>query len=383
MASEPRTIINNIAELIEIPSVSSVSPEWDMPNRPVIDRLAERLEGGQWRVELIEVPNKPGKINLLATLGRGTGGLVLAGHTDTVPCDPEGWNSDPFTLVERENRLYGLGTADMKSFLALAMEACNDLDVSALKCPVMLLATADEESTMAGARALVAAGRPKARFAVIGEPTGLKPVRMHKGIMMEAIRVEGRSGHSSNPSLGANALEGMHEIIAALLRWRERLQAQRRDTAFAVPFSTMNLGHIRGGDNPNRICGSCELHLDVRMLPGIDRQALRERLHKESRQAITNDQLVVNFEALFDGVDPMWTPADSKLVLAAEQLTGSRAEGVGFATEAPFLNNLGMEVLVLGPGHIDQAHQPDEYLELRHIPKSIELLRALIKRFCF
>ena len=126
MASEPRTIINNIAELIEIPSVSSVSPEWDMPNRPVIDRLAERLEGGQWRVELIEVPNKPGKINLLATLGRGTGGLVLAGHTDTVPCDPEGWNSDPFTLVERENRLYGLGTADMKSFLALAMEACNE-----------------------------------------------------------------------------------------------------------------------------------------------------------------------------------------------------------------------------------------------------------------
>ena len=382
MPSESRTIINNIAELIEIPSVSSVSPEWDMPNQPVIDWLAERLEAGGWRVELIEVPDKPGKTNLLATLGRGTGGLVLAGHTDTVPCDPERWNSDPFTLAQRDNRLYGLGTADMKSFLALAMAACADLDASALKVPLMLLATADEESTMAGARALVAAGRPIASFAVIGEPTGLKPVRLHKGILMEAIRVEGRSGHSSDPSLGANALEGMHEIIAALLRWRDRLQAQRSDATFAVPVSTMNLGHIRGGDNPNRICGSCELHIDVRMLPGLDRQALREALRKESREAVTNDQLFVHFESLFDGVDPMCTAPESKLVRVAEQLTGSPAEGVAFATEAPFLASLGMEVVVLGPGHIDQAHQPDEYLELGQIPRTIELLQALIRRFC-
>jgi acetylornithine deacetylase len=382
MPSEARTIISNIAELIEIPSVSSVSPEWDMPNQPVIDRLAERLEAGGWRVELIAVPDKPGKTNLLATLGRGDGGLVLSGHTDTVPCDPQRWSSDPFALAERDNRLYGLGTADMKSFLVLAMVACAEIDAAALKAPLMLLATADEESSMAGARALVAAGRPKARFAIIGEPTGLKPVRMHKGILMEAIRVEGRSGHSSDPSLGANALEGMHQIIAALLGWRDRLQAQRSDAAFAVPVSTMNLGHIRGGDNPNRICGSCELHIDVRMLPGLDRQALRADLRRESTAAVTNDQLVVDFEALFDGVDPMCTPPESELVRAAEQLTGSPAEAVAFATEAPFLANLGMEVVVLGPGHIDQAHQPDEYLELGQIPRSIELLQALIRRFC-
>lgn len=382
MPNQPRSIINDIAELIEIPSISSVSPEWDMPNQPVIDWLAERLEAGGWRVELIEVPDKPGKTNLLATLGRGDGGLVLAGHTDTVPCDPERWNSDPFALAERDNRLYGLGTADMKSFLALAMAACAELDPAALKTPLMLLATADEESTMAGARALVAAGRPKARFAVIGEPTGLKPVRMHKGILMEAIRVEGRSGHSSDPSLGANALEGMHEIITALLRWRDNLQAQSSDAAFAVPVSTMNLGHIRGGDNPNRICGSCELHIDVRMLPGMDRQALRQELRMESTQAVTNDQLVVDFESLFEGVDPMCTAPESELVRAAEQLTGSPAAAVAFATEAPFLADLGMEVVVLGPGHIDQAHQPDEYLELEQIPRSIEILQALIRRFC-
>lgn len=382
MPSEARTIISNIAELIEIPSVSSVTPDWDMPNQPVIDRLAERLEAGGWRVELIEVPDKPGKTNLLATLGRGDGGLVLSGHTDTVPCDPQLWSSDPFALAERDNRLYGLGTADMKSFLALAMTACAGIDTAALKAPLMLLATADEESSMAGARALVAAGRPKARFAVIGEPTGLKPVRMHKGILMEAIRVEGRSGHSSDPSLGANALEGMHQIIAALLGWRDRLQAQSSDAAFAVPVSTMNLGHIRGGDNPNRICGSCELHIDVRMLPGLDRQALRADLRKESRDAMTNNQLVVDFDALFDGVDPMLTAPESELVRAAEQLTGSPAEAVAFATEAPFLANLGMEVVVLGPGHIDQAHQPDEYLELGQIPRSIEILQALIQRFC-
>ena len=382
MPSEASTIISNIAELIEIPSVSSVMPDWDMPNQPVIDRLGERLEAGGWRVELIPVPDKPGKTNLLATLGRGDGGLVLSGHTDTVPCDPQLWSSDPFALTERDNRLYGLGTADMKSFLALAMAACVGIDAAALKAPLMLLATADEESSMAGARALVAAGQPTARFAVIGEPTGLKPVRMHKGILMEAIRVQGRSGHSSDPSLGANALEGMHQIIAALLGWRDRLQVQSSNAEFAVPVSTMNLGHIRGGDNPNRICGSCELHIDVRMLPGLDRQALREDLRQESRNAVTNDQLVVDFDALFDGVDPMLTPPESALVRAAEQLTGSPAEAVAFATEAPFLANLGMEVVVLGPGHIDQAHQPDEYLDLGQIPRSIEILQALIQRFC-
>lgn len=207
MSTHAQALTAHIRELIGTPSVSSVSADWDMPNAPVIASLAARLEHAGWSVEIQDLPGKPGKQNLIATLGKGEGGFILAGHTDTVPCNEQLWASDPFSLSERDGRLYGLGTADMKSFLAMAMAACEDLDPKLLKQPIILLATADEESSMAGARALLAAGKPKARYAVIGEPTNLQPIRMHKGIFMESIKVQGRSGHSSDPGLGANALE--------------------------------------------------------------------------------------------------------------------------------------------------------------------------------
>jgi len=135
----------------------------------------------------------------------------VAGHTDTVPFDAGRWRYDPFAGAIADERIYGLGSADMKSFLALAIEAAREFSVRDLRQPLVVLATADEESSMSGARALAAANRPLGRHAVIGEPIGLKPIRMHKGILMEAIRLEGRSGHSSNPALGASALEGMHQ----------------------------------------------------------------------------------------------------------------------------------------------------------------------------
>jgi acetylornithine deacetylase len=316
-------------------------------------------------------------------MGEGSG-LVLSGHTDTVPCNPERWSSDPFVLTERDNRLYGLGTADMKSFLALAMAACQDIDAATLKAPVILLATADEESSMSGARALVAAGKPRARYALIGEPTGLAPIRMHKGIFMESIRVIGQSGHSSNPALGRNALEGMHTVIGELLRWRDELRAGPLDNAFNIPYSTLNLGHIHGGDNPNRICGDTELQIDLRFVPGLNRTEMRAELHQRLQKALEqgHPDLQIAFEALFDGTDAMCTAQDSALVVAAETLSGKESGSVSYATEAPFLEQLGMDVLVMGPGAIDQAHQPDEYLPLEHIEPTLEIIRKLIKQFC-
>jgi acetylornithine deacetylase len=384
--SERRAVLDHIRELIGTPSVSSVSSEWDMPNAPVIAQLAERLTGNAWHVEVMDIPGKPGKQNLLATLGKarnGTaGGLVLAGHTDTVPCDERLWSSDPFTLTERDNRLYGLGTADMKSFLALALAATDGIDPAKLKQPVILVATADEESSMAGARALVAAAKPRARYAVIGEPTGLVPIRMHKGIFMESIKVHGQSGHSSDPDLGNSALEGMHKVIAALLEWRVKLQTER-DKAFQVPFSTMNLGHIHGGDNPNRICGDCELQVDLRFIPGLNRAELRSALQKTAAAAVQDSGLEISFESLFDGTDPMNTPATARIVEITERLTGQPAASVAYATEAPFLTQLGIETVVMGPGSINQAHQPDEYLALDQLEPTIRYLQELIKEVCF
>ena len=371
-----------MAGLIATPSISSVNPSFDQGNLAVVELLATWLEPLGFRCEIIPLQNHTNKANLIATLGEGPGGLVLAGHTDTVPYDEGRWQHDPFKLSESDNRFYGLGTSDMKSFLALAIEAARDFLDKDLQQPLIILATADEESSMDGARELVQLGRPKARYAVIGEPTGLSPVRAHKGMLMEAIRINGRSGHSSNPALGNNALIGMHKVLGELLDWQEELKQQYHDPIFNVPYPSLNLGHIHGGDNPNRICGHCELHIDIRPLPGMDIKELQGLLQQRVEHAIQASGLSIDIQHLMEGTPAMATAADSRLVQAAEQLTRHPAEAAAYSTEGPFLNQLGMETIILGPGNIAQAHQPDEYLEAATIKPMIQVLRQLIAQFC-
>lgn len=371
-----------LSRLIAMPSISSASSEWDHSNEAVVRTLAEWLEPLGFTTEILEVPGLPGKYNLIATLGSGPGGLVLSGHTDTVPFDDQRWQSDPFTLTEKDDRWYGLGTCDMKGFFPLAIEAAKAFAGQPLQQPLIILATADEETSMNGARALAEAGKPKARYAVIGEPTSLRPVRMHKGIMMERLKFEGRSGHSSDPALGRNALEGMHEALGELLALRSQWQEQYRNPNFRVQVPTMNLGCIHGGDSPNRICAQCELHFDLRPLPGMDMANLRQSILNRLQPLAERRELGLTFEPLFDGVPPFETPADAALVKACETLTGHTAHAVAFATEAPWLQQLGLETLVMGPGSIDQAHQPDEYLELSQLQPTVDILRGLIKQFC-
>ncbi len=379
---QPPSFLDMLRPLIATPSVSSVNARWDQGNRAVIDLLAGWLENLGFRIEIQPLPGAPEKANLIATHGQGEGGLVLAGHTDTVPYDEGRWSQDPFHLTERNGRLYGLGTADMKSFFPMVIEALRTLPKGSFTNPLTILATADEESSMAGARALVEAGRPLGRHAVIGEPTGLRPIRMHKGIMMEAIRLRGRSGHSSDPSLGNSALEGMHRAMGEILAWRTELQAQHHSPVFAVPVPTLNLGHIHGGDNPNRICGECELQIDLRPLPGMELQELRAALHERLETALADSGLTLEVAPLFDGIPAMETPAGAEIVRAAEKLTGTTAGSTAFGTEGPYLRRLGLDVVILGPGDIAQAHQPDEFLETRHIQPGIELLQSLVKTFC-
>lgn len=375
-------LLDMIAALIAAPSISSVNPDLDQSNRGVIELLATWLSALGFRTEILPVAGQRGKANLIATLGEGPGGLVLAGHTDTVPFDQGRWNHDPFTLTRADHRLYGLGSSDMKAFLALAVEAASGFSAAQLKQALIIVATADEESSMSGARALVEAQRPQAQYAVIGEPTGMRPVRMHKGILMEAIRLRGRSGHSSDPALGNSALEGMQRVMGELLRWRAELQQQNSNPLFAVPYPTLNLGHIHGGDNPNRICADCELHIDLRPLPGMQLQALRDTMQNRLQAAIGDTGLELNCRPLFDGTPAMETAADSEIVRVSEALTGHQAGAVAFGTEGPYFTAMGIDTVVLGPGDIDQAHQPDEYLAEARIAPTLELLRGLIQRFC-
>ncbi|MBO3277500.1 acetylornithine deacetylase [Pseudomonas schmalbachii] len=368
------------AALVASPSVSCTQAALDQSNRPVVELLAGWLGDLGFRCELQEVA--PGKFNLLASLGSGPGGLVLAGHTDTVPYDEALWKSDPLRLDERDGRWFGLGTCDMKGFFALVIEALQGMPLHQLCQPLMILATCDEESSMAGARALAEAGRPLGRAAVIGEPTNLRPIRLHKGVMMERIEIVGKSGHSSDPSLGRSALEAMHAAIGELLILRGEWQVKYRNPQFSVPQPTLNLGCIHGGDNPNRICGQCSLEFDLRPLPGMQPEALRQMIRERLLPVAERFEVALDYQPLFPAVPPFEQAADAELVRLAERLSGHSAEAVAFGTEAPYLQQLGCETLVLGPGDIACAHQPDEHLELARIPPTVELLRKLIQHYC-
>jgi len=371
-----------ISELIALPSISCNNPQYDQSNEMVVNLLAGWCSDLGFQCTTTPVPDHPGKYNLQATMGSGTNGLLLAGHTDTVPYDLNRWRFDPFKLTEKDGRLFGLGTSDMKAFFALALTAVEQLlagDI-VLKQPITILATANEESNMAGARALTR--QPPAAYALIGEPTGLRPVRMHKGILMEAIHLRGSSAHSSNPDWGNSALEGMHRVIGELLQWRDILQKEHTDPSFAVPVPTLNLGHIQGGDSPNRICADCELHIDLRPLPGMDIKELRSILHSRIKTSLHGSGLEIKFTTLFDGIPAMETPADADIVLTTEKLTQQRAGAVAYGTEAPYLQALGMETIILGPGDIDQAHQPDEFIKMDRLQPMIEILTRMIVHYC-
>jgi len=367
--------------LLSLPSVSSAHPQIDMGNRAVIDELASWFSELGFTCEVLPLPEAPHKANLIATLGSGPGGLVLSGHTDTVPFDEALWSVNPLQLTQKDNRLYGLGSTDMKGFFAVVHEAVQQFKDAHLQQPLIILATADEESSMEGARLLVKQGRPVARYAVIGEPTGLRPINRHKGVMMERLHVQGQSGHSSNPALGRNALEAMHQMISVLLQFRSELQQQYHNPHFSIDVPTMNLGVIHGGDNPNRICGHCTLEFDVRLLPGMASDSLRSAIREKLLPIAAQHRVDFSFTPLFPGAEA-FANEHSELVATCARLTGHDAQSVAFATEAPFLQALGMDTVVLGPGSIDVAHQPNEYMALDQVQPCIDLIRALVARYC-
>lgn len=369
-------------ELVATPSVSCEEPSWDTSNRAVIEKLAAWCETLGFRTEIRELARQPGKFNLLATYGQGPGGLLLSGHTDTVPWDEGRWTYDPFQLTEANGKLYGLGTADMKGFFAFVLDVLRDLDLRQLQKPLRILATADEETGMYGARELNKFPQLQPDYAIIGEPTSMAPVRMHKGHNTDCIRVTGRSGHSSNPAAGLNAIGVMHEVIGALLRAQATMQEKWREPAFEVPYPTLNMGHIHGGDAANRICGCCELHLDMRPLPGMSLSALDELLHTELREVQQKYPGAIDITPFHEPIPGYECAADSALVKMVEQISGHPANPANYCTEAPFIDQLGCQTIVMGPGSIAQAHQPDEFITLAEIQPGLDKIRQLIRQSC-
>ncbi len=374
--------IDMVRQLVATPSVSSPDQRFDQSNRGVIELLAEWAAGLGFVVRIESLAGDPGKANLIATLGEGEDGLVLSGHTDTVPFNAERWTDDPLVLTEREGKLFGLGTADMKGFFAAALHAVSRFDPTAIRRPITILGTADEESTMNGARALAEKGERLGRYAIIGEPTGLRPIRKHKGVFCVRVTVGGKAGHASNPALGVNAIEGLQRVIAALQSWRDKIGDRYHDEDFEVPTPTLSFGRISGGDSPNRICAECTLEVDIRLLPGMERQAVVVELRDVVATALAEGSWTSDLRAVGGHADAFSGPSDVAFTGTVETLCGCSAESALFGTEAPYLAELGLQTLVLGAGDIAVAHQPDEYVTIAAIERATDLYARLIQRFC-
>lgn len=366
--------------LISTSSISSTDPSWDEGNAHVIEKLDSWMQSLGFETDVTKV--SAGKFNLLAKKGTGEGGLLLAGHSDTVPFDQGRWNFDPHKLTQADNRFYGLGTADMKGFFAFIYEAVKKVDWSKQTKPLYVLATCDEETTMLGARHFTDNSPIEPDYCIIGEPTSLVPIRGHKGHMANSIRVTGKSGHSSDPALGVNAIEIMHEILFAMMQLRDRLIKDYHHPGFAIPSPTLNLGHIHGGDSANRICGCCELHYDVRPLPGISLDSLDNMLRSALKEVELKWPGRIEITALHEPIPGYECQHNHPFIKGMEEISGTDSETVNYCTEAPFLQQL-CPTLVLGPGSIEQAHQPDEYLGFEFIEPTIDVLSKAMHKYCF
>lgn len=378
---ELETMLN---QLIGHPSVSSARENLDMSNRQVIDELANWLGDLGFTIQVQPLIEDGSKANLIARIGEKEteGGLIFSGHTDTVPCDENLWHSDPFEATRTDIGFRGLGATDMKGFFAVLLSTLAETPLNKLKAPLTLVATADEESSFGGARVLNEIDFATGAKVIIGEPTDLKPVALHKGIMMESIRVAGVAGHSSNPALGINALEVMGEVLHELLQFRTELQSKYRHEGFSIPVPTLNPGCIHGGDNPNRICSKCELQFDLRSIPGMNSDELRGEIDRRMEVLAKRWNTTIERVSLLEPVDAFEQKLDSDLVRDLQRICNDSAKAVAFATEAPFYQQLGLDTLVLGPGSIDQAHQANEYISFEQIERGCSIYREVIHKYC-
>ncbi|WGE90333.1 acetylornithine deacetylase [Actinobacillus genomosp. 1] len=373
--------IERYRNLIALPTISSLEAAEDQSNKQLIELLATWLADFGFKTEIIRVEGSRDKYNLLATYGEGEGGLLLAGHTDTVPFDEGKWTFNPFALTEQDGKFYGLGTADMKGFFAFIVDVVSQIDLNKLTKPLRILATADEETTMLGARTFAQHTHIRPDCAIIGEPTSLKPIRAHKGHVGEAVRITGKSGHSSDPDRGINAIELMHQATGYLMNMRNQLREKYHNDLFKVPYPTMNFGNIHGGDAINRICACCELQFDMRPLPNLPVEDLYAMVNENLKPMLEQYGDLIEIRHLHDGIPGYECEHSAQVVQVVEKLLGEKCDAVNYCTEAPFIQQL-CPTLVLGPGSIEQAHQPDEFLETKFIEPTRELLTKMILHFC-
>lgn len=375
------TVKETLAELIAIDSVSSRS------NARLVDYLSQRCEALGLNVTRFPYTDLGGvkKINLIALAGTEFAerppavALALVGHTDTVPYDPN-WK-EALRLTEREGKLFGRGACDTKAFIAAALTAVAAIDLKRLVQPLALVFTADEEIGLVGAKRLAEARPLKAEFAIVGEPTSLRPMRAGKGYCLAEVVLKGREAHSAYPTFGSSAIFAAARLISSLERIAQELEGEQH-AAFEPPFTTINVGLVQGGTAKNVIAGDCRFTLEWRPIPGQDPQRLLDLLFAAIADEKTRDP---DFDCHVDAARTdlgFETSPDSTLVKLLEEISGNKAGTVAFGTEAAQMAELGAEAVVLGPGDIRVAHRTGEFVPVSELDTCVQILRQAIEHMC-
>ncbi|MDJ0626857.1 MAG: acetylornithine deacetylase [Rhodobacter sp.] len=376
--------VATLGDLIAFPTVSAD------PNRDIIAYLARHLEAAGARVEVL-TDDSGTKANLWATLGPDTGGgIVLSGHTDVVPVAGQDWTSDPFTMKERDGRLYGRGACDMKGFIAACLVMAPVFADRTATRPVHFAFTHDEETGCIGARHLIAnlkRRRTRPSIAIIGEPTEMRVVEGHKGCYEYTTHFTGLEGHGSAPDAGVNAVDYAVRYVARLLDLTERLKDRAPDASrFDPPWTTINVGSLAGGNARNTIAGRASVVWEMRPVAKPDADLVKADLAAYCKETLLPAMQAVHPEASIEtetigeveGLEPMDDNAARELVA---DLTGANvAHVVPFGTEAGLFQAMGVDAVVCGPGSIEQAHKPDEFIAIDQLQACLKMLDGLSGR---
>ena len=381
VADNPQDIL---ARLIAFPTVSRDS------NLALIEWVGDRLEGLGARIEV--TTNQEGsKANLFATIGPEVdGGVVLSGHTDVVPIEGQAWSTDPFVMDEREGRLIGRGACDMKGFIACALAMAPRFAEAVLARPLHLAFTFDEETGCLGAPVMLerlAETGPKPSVCIVGEPTEMRVIEGHKGCHEYTTRFRGLEGHGSKPDAGVNAVEYAVRYVAELIATADALKDRASEhSPFDPPWTTISTGGIRGGIAHNVIPNAAEVDWECRPVNPEDAAYVKDRIWTYAEQTLLPAMRAVDPAASIEtevigevaGLTPL---ADSQAVRLVTELTGANTTGtVPFGTEAGLFQNMGIHTVVCGPGSIDQAHKPDEFVSLDQLSQCLGMIERLLPR---
>ncbi|KAB2939425.1 MAG: acetylornithine deacetylase [Hyphomicrobium sp.] len=334
------------------------------------------------------VPTSDGrKASLYATIGPASvPGVALSGHTDVVPVDGQRWTSDPFIVAERDGKLYGRGTADMKGFLACVLAAVPDYLRRQLAVPIHLAFSYDEEIGCLGVRPMIAEFGTrliKPRIVLVGEPTSMSVVDSHKGPVRWHIEIKGRAAHSSMAPLGVNAITVAGKLLRELADIEHELKLRPQNRRFEPPYATLQVTRIEGGTATNIVPVSCRMDFDVRAIPGVDVGAIDRRIRDFAANVCLPEMRKIAPEAAIDivianQVPPFAAGASSEAVALALKLAGqNETHAVSYATEAGLFQVAGSPAVVIGPGDIAQAHTADEWIAKDQIEKCSAFLGRL------